>query len=172
MLVFGVLVIAFVVAVLVPSRRGRRPARDAGRLAMAVAMVFAGVSHFAMPDPFVQHLPEWVPSRLSVIYATGALEVLLGLGLLGPARYRPAVALALVAYLIAVFPANVYVAVADVPVEGQPGGPYPWLRLPFQALYIAWIVWSVPGVLDAARQGASALVGPRGSRRAPSVTQP
>jgi uncharacterized membrane protein len=43
---------------------------------------------------------------------------------------------------VAVFPANVYVAVADVAVDGQPGGWYPWLRLPFQALFIGWVLWS------------------------------
>ena len=46
------------------------------------------------------------------------------------------------AYLVAVFPANVYVAVADVDVEGQPGGVFQWIRLPLQAVFIAWALWS------------------------------
>ena len=40
------------------------------------------------------------------------------------------------------FPANVYVAVADVDVEGQPGGVFQWIRLPLQAVFIAWALWS------------------------------
>ena len=46
------------------------------------------------------------------------------------------------AYLIAVFPANIYVAVADVDVTGQPGGLQAWLRLPLQVLFIAWALVS------------------------------
>jgi uncharacterized membrane protein len=48
----------------------------------------------------------------------------------------------LAAYLLAVFPANLYVAIAGVDVQGQPDGWYPWLRLPLQALFIAWALWS------------------------------
>jgi uncharacterized membrane protein len=46
------------------------------------------------------------------------------------------------AYLLAVWPANIYVAVAGVDVEGQPGGAYAWIRIPFQVLFIAWVLWS------------------------------
>jgi hypothetical protein len=42
------------------------------------------------------------------------------------------------------------VAVTDVPVEDLGGG-NPWLRLPFQAVYIAWVLWAVPGALDPLR---------------------
>jgi uncharacterized membrane protein len=105
-------------------------------------MAFAGVGHLVQPEPFVQHLPSWVPSRHELIYATGLVEIGLGAGLLGPARWRPLAGLVLAAYLLAVFPSNVYVAVEGVNVDGQPGGIYPWLRLPFQPLFIALALWS------------------------------
>ena len=149
MIIFAVLVGAFLIAMLVPARGGRRSHRDAARLAMAVAMVFSGVSHFADTAAFVQLLPEFVPARSGVILATGVIEILLGVGLVA-ARWRREVALVLVAYLVAVFPANVYVAVADIPLEGLGGG-NPWLRLPFQAIYIAWVLWAVPGAFQPAR---------------------
>ena len=95
-------------------------------------------------------LHEIVPYRPAVILGTGVVEILLGIGLLIPRRRRREIALALVAYLIAVFPANVYVAVTDVPVEDFGGG-NPWLRLPFQAVYIAWVFWAVPGALEPLR---------------------
>jgi uncharacterized membrane protein len=98
--------------------------------------------HFVTPSPFVQHLPSVIPMRESVIYASGIVEIALGLALLSPSRYRPYVGILLAAYLVAVFPGNLYVAVAGVAVDGQPGGIYPWLRLPFQALFIWLALWS------------------------------
>ena len=150
MLFFAVLVIGFVVVLLLQSLRGRRSTRDAARIAAAAAFVFAGVSHFATPTQFVQHIPEWLPYRHAQVYATGLIEIILGLGLLS-GRYRRIAAVALAIYLVLVFPANVYVAVAGVDVDGLPGGWYPWLRLPFQLVFIWWVLWSTPRTTPAAR---------------------
>ena len=87
---------------------------------------------------------------------TGVIEILLGAGLVAWHDRRRDVALALVAYLVAVFPANVYVAVAGVSADNLGGGD-PWARLPFQAVYIAWVFWAVPGVSDHARSRAPRL---------------
>ena len=107
-------------------------------------MVIAGVSHFADPEPFVRHLPEWVPGREPVIYVTGIVEILFGLALVGRTTSRHTVGRLLAIYLVAVFPANVYVAVADVEVTGQAGGMAAWIRLPLQALFIWWALWVTP----------------------------
>jgi uncharacterized membrane protein len=141
MLFFAVLLLAFGAALVIQSIRGRRSPRDAARIAAAVAFVFAGVSHFLTPLQFVQHIPEWLPYRYEQVYATGLLEILLGLGLL-TRQFRRPVAVALAIYLVLVFPANVYVAVAGVDVVGLPGGWYPWLRLLFQPVFIWWVLWS------------------------------
>ena len=79
--------------------------------------------------------------------------------------------LALAAYFVAVFPANVYVAVADVAVDGQPGGWYPWLRLPFQVLFVAWALWSTEWDLQQLRSAAKRLVGrtPRAEEVSPAA---
>ena len=122
------------------AHRARR--RDAARTGMAIAMVVAGVTHWFNPTPFVQHLPPWVPMAEPLIYATGVLEVGLGVALGLPQPWRRVAGRALAAYLLAVFPSNVYVAVANVAVDGQPGGWYPWARLPLQALFVAWALWS------------------------------
>ena len=146
MILLVVLVVVLLIALLVPRRGGRRTPRDAAR----VAMVFSGVSHFATPDAFVRLLPAFVPGREALILLTGGIEILLGVGLLTPPRWRRQIALVLVGYLVAVFPANVYVAVAGISLEGLGGG-NPWLRLPFQAVYIAWVLWAVPDLLEPAR---------------------
>lgn len=112
------------------------------RRGLAVAMVVAGLAHLARPDPFVAHLPEWVPARDLIIAVTGVIEVVLGAALFGPSRHRRTVGRLVVTHLVVVFPANVYVAVADVAVEGQPGGMYAWLRLPVQALLVWIALWA------------------------------
>ena len=38
-------------------------------------MIFAGFSHFARSEPFVQHLPDWVPAPDALVYITGAIEM-------------------------------------------------------------------------------------------------
>ncbi|TDC82488.1 hypothetical protein E1193_11605 [Micromonospora sp. KC606] len=137
------LAIATLLAAVVQLVSHRFDARSTARIGMAVAMVVAGVAHLVSPTPFLQHLPAWTPAAEALIVITGLIEIGLGVALVVVrGQWRPSVGLALAAYLIAVFPGNVYVAVAGIDVDGQPGGWYPWLRLPFQALFIAWALWS------------------------------
>jgi uncharacterized membrane protein len=142
MIFFVALVIATLIAAALPARFGTRSPQRAARLGMAAAMVFAGAAHWFMPAPFVQHLPSWVPAAEALVLVSGGIEIALGGALLARQPWRRFAGLALAAYLVAVFPANVYVAVAAVDVDGQPGGWYPWIRLPFQALFVAWALWS------------------------------
>jgi uncharacterized membrane protein len=116
--------------------------RDHARRGLAFAMVFTGFSHFARSEPFVQHLPDWVPAPEALVYITGAIEIALGVALLLARTRRVAVGQLLAAYLVAVLPANIYVAVADVDIDGQPGGVHAWIRLPLQGLFIAWALVS------------------------------
>jgi uncharacterized membrane protein len=142
MLFLIVLAVATAVAVLVHRLRRRHGLREPARVAMAAAMMFAGVSHWLMPVPFIQHVPPFIPAADLVVLASGVVEVLLGAALLAPPSWHRRAGLLLAAYLVAVFPANLYVALAGVDVQGQPGGWYPWARLPLQALFISWALWS------------------------------
>ena len=144
MIFLAVLLVATVVLLVVDLLPGRPvDARRAARRGLGAALAVAGGTHLAMPTPFLQHLPAWVPAAGALVAATGVVEILLGAALFtrDPERQR-LVGLVTVAYLIAVLPANVYVAVAGIDVTGQPGGLYPWLRLPLQALFVAWALWS------------------------------
>jgi uncharacterized membrane protein len=122
-----------------------RNLRAAARWGLGIAMVVAGAAHLGNPLPFEQHLPDWVPAAGALVALTGVIEIALGVALMAARSRRHLTGLATAAYLAAVFPANVYVAVAGVDVDGQPGGIYPWVRLPFQALFIAWALWSTSG---------------------------
>lgn len=144
---------------------GRRTGgwRDHARRGLAGAMIVAGISHFARVDPFVQHLPDWIPAREALVYLTGAIEIALGVALFRSTRDRATVGRWVAAYLVAVFPANIYVAVADVDVTGQPGGFQAWLRLPLQVLFIAWALASTTPT-PARPHGSTVHVSPQPNR--------
>jgi uncharacterized membrane protein len=127
------------IAWLVGRRKGS--ARDHARRGLAIAMVIAGITHFTRSEPFVQHLPDWVPGRELLVYLSGAVEILFGVALVRFSQARETVGRLLAMYLLAVFPANVYVALADVEVTGQAGGVFAWIRLPLQAVFIVWALW-------------------------------
>jgi uncharacterized membrane protein/plastocyanin len=141
MIFFGLLLGCFLVAYLIPGRS--QPAVcDSARIGFGLAFAIASLTHLLTPTPFVQHIPTWVPGRLELVYATGVLEMLGGTALVFWPRYKREIAVLLTLYLMAVFPGNIYVAIANIDVQGQPEGIYPWIRLPFQALFIWWVLWS------------------------------
>jgi uncharacterized membrane protein len=111
---------------------------------MGSLYVVAGVLHFVVPDLYVQIVPPVLPAPLVLVYLSGLAEIVVGIGLLIP-RTRRYAAWATVALLVAVFPANVYMATHGVVIEGVPGGdPSPlvrWGRLPLQGVLILWALW-------------------------------
>ncbi len=113
---------------------------------MGAFYVFAGVMHFVGTDPYVRIMPSYLPWHLELVYLSGVAEILCGVGVLIP-RTRVMAAWATIALLIAVFPANIHVAVNNVPMVGaeQGGGIGNWVRLPFQAVFIAWAWWYTRG---------------------------
>jgi uncharacterized membrane protein len=110
------------------------------RWVLALFLVAAGANHFRMPQTYLGMMPAWLPWPLALNGISGAAEILGGVGLLvGPARRLAG--WGLVALLVAVFPANVHVA-----LQGHmPGFDFSpailWLRLPFQAVFLAWVWW-------------------------------
>jgi uncharacterized membrane protein len=112
------------------------------RVLLAVGMMAIGVTHFTNPQPFVRIVPAFLPSPATLVAVSGFFEILGGAGLLVP-RARRAAAWGLVALYVAVFPANVNMAVNHVYL--RPEEPIPdallWLRLPLQGVLIAWAYW-------------------------------
>lgn len=107
-----------------------------------LAMIGVGISHFANPDPFVRIVPGALPHPRALVFISGFFEILGGLGLLIP-RTRRAAAWGLVALFIAVFPANVNMAINEIQLSE--GGDLPvwamWARLPLQAVFIGLAYW-------------------------------
>ena len=106
-------------------------------------MIFAGAMHFVAPKAYARIVPKFLPAPLALVYVSGVFEILGGAGLLVPAT-RVFAAWGLVALFVAVFPANVNMAVNGIPLGRRPMAPILlWLRLPLQALLIAW-AWLYP----------------------------
>ncbi|RDI49643.1 DoxX family protein [Nocardia mexicana] len=115
---------------------------------LAVLLVFTGSAHFVpdsvemMPshDDLVAMVPPALPFPGFLIYLTGVLELLGALGLV-VARTRVAAGLGLAVLFVVMVPANIYAAVEDIPLNGDPATPL-WFRLPEQVVYIAVALWS------------------------------
>lgn len=111
------------------------------QILLSLFIIIAGTLHFIKPEPFVKIVPDYLPYHLELVYISGFFEILFGIGLLIPSRSRAA-AWGLILLFIAVFPANINMAVNNIPIQGVPHNQILyWLRLPFQAVLIAWAWW-------------------------------
>ncbi len=105
---------------------------------LAIFMITAGIMHFANPAFFLKVMPPYLPLHKELVLVSGAFEVLLGVLLLVPQTSRMA-AWGIVALLIAVFPANLYLYQHQ---DILPASPLiHFLRLPLQGVFILWAYW-------------------------------
>jgi len=100
----------------------------------------AGLMHFLKPKPYETIMPDALPAHRELVYASGVAEMLGGAGVLSPRTSRWA-GWWLIATLLAIFPANVNMAVNTGRFRAVPA-PLLWARLPLQAVLVAW-VWRV-----------------------------
>jgi uncharacterized membrane protein len=102
---------------------------------------FTAASHFSsLRHEMAAMIPPPLTGAMWVLYLTGILEIAGAVGLLTTA-WRKHAAMGLIALLVAMFPANVYAAVAGVTLRGNPPSPL-WWRLPLQVFWIAMLWWS------------------------------
>lgn len=115
--------------------------RASARDALSLMLVFTGVSHFTfMKEDFVRMMPPAIPWPRVMVYFTGFCEIAGAAGLLLP-ELRRAAADALVAFFLAVLPANIHAARAGITLRGKRATSL-WLRIPMQILFIAVAFWS------------------------------
>lgn len=110
------------------------------RILLAVLMATAGIFHFVAADGFVAIVPAYLPYPYALVYVSGVFEFLFGVGLLIPRVSRYA-AWGLILLYIAVFPANLNMAIHQQPFFGTVHEIGNWVRLPFQLVFIAWAYW-------------------------------
>jgi uncharacterized membrane protein len=107
----------------------------------AVMFIVAGVLHFVFPSMYRKIIPTYLPAPGALVAISGVAEIAGGMGLL-VRPLRRAAGWGLIALLVAVFPANIYMAVSPERVGVKLPGWMLWGRLPLQFVVIGW-VWSV-----------------------------
>lgn len=127
---------------------------------LGVLMLLAGVMHFVKPEPYVMMMPDYLPWHEGLVFVSGVFEVLLGVALFVPnPQVRSLAGWGLVALLIAVLPANIWMASEGIQPPGLEMSPTgAWIRVAFQAVFIYW-AWAVtrpdPAPAQAAQNEAS-----------------
>jgi len=109
---------------------------------LGIFFLIAGVLHFVLDDAFAKIVPPLLPYPLQIVWLTGVMELMFAAGLL-LRRHLMLTGILLSLYLLAVLPANIYMAIEDIPLgEGGPLGPVAlWIRVALQFPLIALILW-------------------------------
>jgi len=107
-----------------------------GRTALAILLLFTGISHFFLTQQMVEMLPDFVPYKVEVVYFTGVLELLGAVGLI---IHRTAkwTSIALILFFVAILPANIVAYLKQVELGGNGPG-YLYFRIPLQLFFIWW----------------------------------
>lgn len=106
------------------------------RVLLGVVLVLQGINHFIHDDILVRMMPGYLPWSMPLVHLSGVAEIILGVLVFIP-RMRLLAGWGIIALLLAVFPANIEMAMhpeqwAEVPELAL------WLRLPFQPVFMAW----------------------------------
>ena len=106
---------------------------------MTLFYIMAGTNHFINPDWYIRIVPPILPFKTAIVYISGILEMILGTILIFP-KTRVIASWGLILLLVAVYPANIYVALTN----GEAMDTTPliaWGRLPFQFIFIGLAYW-------------------------------
>ena len=107
---------------------------------LGLFFIAAGINHFRAPALYVALMPPWLPQPAGLSAIAGAFEILGGAGVLVRGTRRMA-GWGLIVLLIAIFPANVHVALAGHLEGSHVSATTLWLRLPLQGVLVAWVYW-------------------------------
>ena len=108
-------------------------------IVMGVFYISIGVSHFTSPIWYVKIVPPYLPYKLELVYISGLFEILFG-GMLFFKKTRFLAGWGLILLLIAVYPANIYLAQTN----GAAMNTTPliaWGRLPVQFIFVGLAYW-------------------------------
>ena len=106
---------------------------------MSLFYILGGIKHFTNVDWYMKIMPSYLPYHKELVYLSGVFEIILGIMLVFE-KTRFLSGWGLILLLIAVFPANIYLAQTNgAAMNISPA--LAWGRLPFQAVFIALAYW-------------------------------
>ena len=115
------------------------------RYIIGILFIGAGVLHFIRPKPYLAMMPPWIPFHKEAVAVSGLAEIAGGVALFTDRTARFG-CWWLIALLVAVFPANIHMAINPDQIRGLDETGIPgwvlWARLPLQAVAI-WMIWLV-----------------------------
>ena len=114
--------------------------RISARFVLGVGFVLAGVMHFLRTSTYTRVVPTALGHSELLVYVSGVFEILGGIGVMIAPTRRPA-GIGLIALLIAVFPANIYMAMHPELFADIASRTVLLWRLPFQLVLVAWVWW-------------------------------
>ena len=123
------------------SKAARMNLRRISLFVLGAAFIAAGILHFVKMPLYVRIVPPWLPGHASLVTISGIAEIAGGMGVLIK-QTRRAAGIGLIALLIAVFPANVQMALHPQQYSDIAGPAVLWARLPLQLAIVAWVWFS------------------------------
>ena len=109
---------------------------------VGLSYILAGIPHFTNPDFYAPMMPPYLPWHKELILLSGLFEILGGVGMFFPFSRRFS-SVGLIALLVAVFPANMHLAINEIQLLDAPVNPIAlWARIPFQAVFIYTVWWA------------------------------
>ena len=111
------------------------------RLVLGVFLLIAGVGHFIATGEFTAQVPPWMPAAEFVVYASGVVEIALGLALIVVRRHRAVVGWIVAAFFIIIFPGNVWQFIEARDAFGLDSDLARAVRLIFQPVLVVWALW-------------------------------
>jgi len=138
-----VLLISFCLAVLFSKLFfGKNNLLLSGRISFAFMLLFTAIGHFLFTNGMSKMIPEIIPNKIAVVYATGIIEIFFAIGILIP-KFQNHVAIAIIAFLLLMLPANIKAASNNLNYQtgalNGKGFGYLWFRIPLQIFFILWV---------------------------------
>ncbi len=142
-----VLCIAFIVSLIINNFFSSHVnVKLSGKIALAAMLVFTSLGHFIFTKGMILMLPNFIPYKAEIIYATGLVEILAAVGIFIPFT-RSVTGVLLIVFFVLILPSNIYASIRHLNYETANfdgnGVAYLWFRIPFQLLLIAWTYFFV-----------------------------
>ena len=141
-----VLIIIFVITIFaIRLIENRYDIPSSANIAMSAMLFFSAMGHFIYTKGMTMMIPYFIPLKTIIVYFTGVLEIVLGIGLLFPCL-RSYFAWITIFFFILLLPANINAAIKHINYQkgsfNGSGLAYLWFRIPLQIFFILWIYLS------------------------------